>query len=432
MAESIIKQTNRTLLIEEINPEKLNLLTLVGDVRGLDSLSDDKIKEINEALLVRNFEEFLEKFDPTVYSFFNAATGKIVYSKEKPAGVPENMLSIVHLNAHNDFLKMLMTLVETKRSQGIINADFKFEKLTEMISPSKVMDDIKQVRKELQYTYTEYAKLEDGDPHKLDLGDKLNSMFEEASANYQNLMAMIPLAISDIKTRLLLGESKESESNDALTLGLLTMSSEGELTVIEAPKVEEDVIASLASATIETLQKHTNEVLQIAKDNSFDGISIEFTDEVDIPFSSETFSKLLASVIAAKGNLLLLVENPYSSTDAAVAKPLSSANWIVYHKKNNELLKSFTEQAANFPNNRYLPSTDFTEETLADGFSDSKRFSPDGKNGRYSRLDDILYWTASNRGGIALYHIEKDYYNLSGKSTFKNLRALIHQLQQQK
>lgn len=44
MAESIIRQKNRTLLIEEINPEKLNLLTLVGDVRGLDSLSDDKVK----------------------------------------------------------------------------------------------------------------------------------------------------------------------------------------------------------------------------------------------------------------------------------------------------------------------------------------------------------------------------------------------------
>lgn len=77
MAESIIKQTNRTLLIEEINPEKLNLLTLVGDVRGLDSLSDDKIKEINEALLVRNFEEFLEKFDPTVYSFLMLQPGRL-------------------------------------------------------------------------------------------------------------------------------------------------------------------------------------------------------------------------------------------------------------------------------------------------------------------------------------------------------------------
>ena len=116
MAEDVIRQTNRTILLEEINPEKLNLLTLVGDVRGNDSLSDDKIKEINEALLVKSFDDFLVKFDPTVYSFFNATTQKIVYAKEKPAGVPEGMLSEIHLNAHNDFLKMLMTLVETKRS----------------------------------------------------------------------------------------------------------------------------------------------------------------------------------------------------------------------------------------------------------------------------------------------------------------------------
>ncbi len=61
---AIINQTNRTLLIEEINPEKLDLITLVGDVKGLDSLSDEVIKEINEHLLVHSFDEFLEKFDP--------------------------------------------------------------------------------------------------------------------------------------------------------------------------------------------------------------------------------------------------------------------------------------------------------------------------------------------------------------------------------
>lgn len=44
-----ITQTNRTILFAEINPERLNLLTLVGDVRGKSSLDDDKIKEINEA-----------------------------------------------------------------------------------------------------------------------------------------------------------------------------------------------------------------------------------------------------------------------------------------------------------------------------------------------------------------------------------------------
>ena len=265
MAEDVIRQTNRTILLEEINPEKLNLLTLVGDVRGNDSLSDDKIKEINEALLVKSFDDFLVKFDPTVYSFFNATTQKIVYAKEKPAGVPEGMLSEIHLNAHNDFLKMLMTLVETKRSQGIINADFKFEKLTDMISPSKVMEDIKQVRKELQYTYGEYAKLDDGDPHKLDLGDKLNSMFEEASSNYQNLMAMIPLAISDIKTRLLLGESKDNSNQEAIALGMLTMSDTGELKVIEAPKQE--------LVPLKSLDENTNAGLIEALEDDYDALN---------------------------------------------------------------------------------------------------------------------------------------------------------------
>ena len=40
-----ITQTNRTILFSEINPERLNLLTLIGDVRGKTSLDDDKIKE---------------------------------------------------------------------------------------------------------------------------------------------------------------------------------------------------------------------------------------------------------------------------------------------------------------------------------------------------------------------------------------------------
>lgn len=106
---SIIKQTNRTLLFEEINPEKPDILTLIGDVRGIDSLSDEKIKEMNKELLVRNFDEFINKFDPVVYSYYNAAvetgTGKIVYTLRKPETIPEEMLTVVHLNKQNDFLR---------------------------------------------------------------------------------------------------------------------------------------------------------------------------------------------------------------------------------------------------------------------------------------------------------------------------------------
>ncbi|GJM71779.1 hypothetical protein HMSSN036_39950 [Paenibacillus macerans] len=107
-----------------------------------------------------------------------------------------------------------------------------------MISPKKVMDDIRQVRKEIHYLYGQYEKLDEEDPKKLDLGDKLNAMFEEASANYNNVMAMLPLAIEDIKTRLLLGGSSEEKDAEAVQIGMLTIGESGELKIIEAPKSE--------------------------------------------------------------------------------------------------------------------------------------------------------------------------------------------------
>jgi len=232
----IISQTNRTMLFEEINPEKVDLITLVGDVKGIDSLSDEKIKEINQYLLVKSFDEFLDKFSPTVYSFYNAANQKVMYTLKKPEGIQEDCISEIAIDQNNDFLKMLFTLIDTKRSQGITNVDFKFENLLDMISPKKVMDDIRQVRKEIHYLYGEYEKLDDGDPKKLDTGDKLNLMFEVASKNYNNVMAMLPLAIEDIKTRLLLGVNQDEGESEKLQIGTLSIGDNGELKIIEAPQ----------------------------------------------------------------------------------------------------------------------------------------------------------------------------------------------------
>ncbi|MFT9818105.1 transcriptional regulator [Lysinibacillus sp. NPDC056185] len=232
----IISQTNRTMLFEEINPEKMDLITLVGDVKGIDSLSDEKIKEMNEYLLVKSFDEFLDKFSPTVYSFYNAANQKVMYTLKKPEGIQDDCISEIAIDQNNDFLKMLFTLIDTKRSQGIANVDFKFENLLDMISPKKVMDDIRQVRKEIHYLYGEYDKLDDGDPKKLDTGDKLNLMFEVASRNYNNVMAMLPLAIEDIKTRLLLGVNQDEDESEKLQIGTLSIGDNGELKIIEAPQ----------------------------------------------------------------------------------------------------------------------------------------------------------------------------------------------------
>ncbi|OEC03229.1 hypothetical protein GY31_02955 [Lysinibacillus sphaericus] len=261
----IINQTNRTMLFEEINPEKLDLITLVGDVKGIDSLSDEKIKEINQYLLVKSFDEFLDKFSPTVYSFYNAANQKVMYTLKKPEGIQDDCISEIAIDQNNDFLKMLFTLIDTKRSQGITNVDFKFENLLDMISPKKVMDDIRQVRKEIHYLYGEYDKLDDGDPKKLDTGDKLNLMFEVASRNYNNVMAMLPLAIEDIKTRLLLGANQEENESEKLQIGTLTIGDTGELKIIEAPQTN--------SSELMVIEENSNYGLSTVFEEDYEAIT---------------------------------------------------------------------------------------------------------------------------------------------------------------
>lgn len=233
-----ITQTNRTILFSEMNPEKLNLLTLIGDVRGKTSLDDDKIKEINETLLVESFEDFLEKFAPVVYSWCDANTGSIQYSLIKPENIPDNCITEIPLNEMNDLLNMLITLQDARGSLGVANVDFKFSNVLEMISPKKIMEDIRQVRREIQYTYGNYMELDEEDPKRLDLGDKLNYQFEQASHNYNNVLAMLPLAIEDIKTRLLLGNGETAQRGQEFKAGLLSMGDDGELKILEMKQEE--------------------------------------------------------------------------------------------------------------------------------------------------------------------------------------------------
>ena len=238
-----ITQTNRTILFAEINPERLNLLTLIGDVRGRNSLDDDKMKEINEVLVVKSFEEFLEKFSPVVYSWCDASSSAIRYSLVKPENIRGSCITEIPINESNDLLNMLITLLDAKGAQGLMNVEFKFSKVLDMISPKKIMEDIRQVRREIQYTYGKYAELDEGDPKKLDLGDQLNCQFEKASQNYNNVLAMLPLAIEDIKTRLLLGDQESGGTGTDFKAGLLSMGDDGELKILEMKQEESTQLA---------------------------------------------------------------------------------------------------------------------------------------------------------------------------------------------
>lgn len=259
MAKNIFEQTNRTILFEEFNSEKLDLLTLVGSGNNISSLDDEKIREIHQHLLVKSFPEFIEKFEPKIYSFFNVASQKIAYSLNKPQGIADEAITEIPITLDNTFFKMFSTLLESKRINGAKNVDFNFKEILNYISPKKVMDDIKQLRKEIAYTFDKYEELEEEDPTKLEYGDKLNNLIEKASTNYNNPLGMLPLAIEDAKARLMIGGGSSNGKSEEIKAGMLTMSEKGELKIIEKAKEESTALAITANKNNEILAEHFKE-----------------------------------------------------------------------------------------------------------------------------------------------------------------------------
>lgn len=315
----IINQTNRVLLLDVINPDKLDLITLVGDVKGIDSLSDDKMREINQYLECHSYEEMERKFMPTVWSFYDANSQTVKYTLERPENIAENMLTAINLNDYDSFFKTLLTVMDSRKSQGLLNVEFHFENLLEMISPKKVMEDIKMVRKEIQYNYQKLSRLEDGDPERLDVGDRLNLLFEDASANYNNLMAMLPLAIEDIKTRLLLGAGEQQDSGNAISPGMLTMSADGELKILEAPKEEATGLITLDDTANTELIEVLKEDYQQVNDNpsdyvqnlvvrTFCPLTVASQSEMDVETEVANYNSYLDFYRVSKDNFIKVVK----------------------------------------------------------------------------------------------------------------------------
>lgn len=314
-----ITQTNRTLLLDVINPEEQDLLTLVGDVKGIDSLDDDRMREINQHLECYSYEEVEQKFKPVVWSFFDAGSQSVKYTLEKPENIPEQMLTPISINESENFQKAVLTVMQSRKAQGLLNVEFEFEKLLEIISPKKVMDDIKQVRKEIQYNYKKYEELEEGDPQKLDVGDKLNLLFEDASKNYNNIMAMLPLAIEDIKTRLLLGSAEQQQNGQTIVPGYLSLGEKGELKVLEAPKTDVTALATLddnvntglmevIKEDYQAFNSETNDYVQSLVVRTFCPLTSTQQTEIDVDTEVANYNSYLEFYRTSKDNFIRVVK----------------------------------------------------------------------------------------------------------------------------
>jgi len=252
-----IRQCNRTAYFGVVNPEAPDFLTLAGDTRGLDGLDDTLVQEIEESLVVRNYQEFEKRFAPVVYCFFDTISQKPVYTLERPDPqvVPPAFLTEIPLGINNPTTGMMYTMLDSKASGGVKNVDFGYANILDQISPKKMVQNVKQIRKELQHNYVKYEALPEGDPVKEELGEKLNNLFAETRDYFNNVPTMLAVAIQDCETRLLLGAPEDGGKSEKIAVGLLNFADDGTLKVLEAPKPDETALMLAESGTSAELAK---------------------------------------------------------------------------------------------------------------------------------------------------------------------------------
>lgn len=112
-------QTNRTLLIEEIAPNKENLISLIHNVEQRESLSDEEINVVHDKLEVSSFEEVIEKFDPKIYMFLDTDNLQVNFYRTMPEDIRDRVVA-VPLGQKSGFFDEVVKLMDNKRERKYV------------------------------------------------------------------------------------------------------------------------------------------------------------------------------------------------------------------------------------------------------------------------------------------------------------------------
>lgn len=120
-----MEQTNRTILFEEINPNKPNLFTMIGDIKEQESLTDEMIDQIHDELEVQSFQEFIDKFEPGVYMYLNTNDCKVRFSYQcyQMEGYERSRIA---LDNKNSLLSVILELMDSKKQKQYLLKNFNY------------------------------------------------------------------------------------------------------------------------------------------------------------------------------------------------------------------------------------------------------------------------------------------------------------------
>lgn len=261
----VVKQTGKTIIFEEFNKDedKMNLVTLL--TRDEEEISLEKFKEAlmgkESELVVESFEEFVEKFSPTIYETVvkTGDTSRFVYELEKP----NYECTKIRLKDHA-FYKMIMALIDRKSSTDKGNLEFPYDDLKKALSPESEMEECKKIRRNLLSNTKEYMRLTaNGEPStEADrFAQNIMACRDKIVDKYQNKspLALIPLLIADKQSQIDKMKIVEEPQRNSIDVKAIPCSYSfdegGNLCLIEQKSSDDEMIEVIQDEGITQLVK---------------------------------------------------------------------------------------------------------------------------------------------------------------------------------
>lgn len=261
-----VKQTSKTILFEVFNPEsKKNLYTFLKN--EYEEENTEKFLEYIKELEVRTFEEFLDKFEPTIYEVIVPTKDgfKMDYRIERPNGPHKE----IHITKHS-FFNMIQRLYKEKGVSGCNNTEFDYTQIREMLTPQYEQKQVKKIRKDLEYNFNKYLELDGNLEKKLDRSKSAKRIMElrkEIVNKYtESPLNLIPLALADVEKKIELIDNQdknitvEDVSSKKMLGSHLKYDNSGDLILIEGTyeknnKIESEVNIDNTKSLVTYIEK---------------------------------------------------------------------------------------------------------------------------------------------------------------------------------
>lgn len=305
-----LKQTNRTILFSKVNSEMPSLVKIFSEIEDEEAkaISEELLKKIEDNLVVDSFEQYLERFKPTIYS--ESVNGEIRYALRKDG--PGNWVESP-INMSNDFIRLILNIIEGKA--GITNIEFEyqdeFKKLLGAEAASKKIDEAVDT---IKYLLSNYEKAEEGSPEQRDAKKAVMREYQKYVKNYNNPISILPWyqnmiveAITD-KEKILDYESRVESQIEQKVESQLIMKKNGipDLTPVERDNCDESVAKGEAEAELNDDEEADDGDGESHENSTYRNMLMEVYDKgVDkgLVVSDNTGREMLAVVFGRKDSV---------------------------------------------------------------------------------------------------------------------------------